>query len=512
MTETLADVALPPHPTRQTGPTLTYGAALLAVAGATLIAVLTDQMAAIPNLALIFVLPVVIIAVAYGWGPALLAAVAGAGAYNFFLIEPRYSFRVGEAANVWSLGLLLAVAAIVSGVAAQARARAVEARSHADQAAALQGLARALMGAADRPTILRLAAETLGRMFQAPAVVGAQEGEALRLEAAPGGALPEADLDAAKWALAAKLSSRAQAYPVENARYDFWPVLSQGVARAVIGLDLTGRDEGRPAAPERLVEIVGGYVSVALERERLAAEVLEGRMRRESERLKADLLAAVSHDLRTPLATIIFTLQSLRRFEGVHDAATKAELLALAETEAERLSALVSGLLDMSRIDAESVMVRAEAAPLADLIAAALLRCQSALNGHRFTVGPVDAGLKVAIDFPLAESALANVLENAGKYSPAGSAINLNTRRDGEAAVIEVLDEGEGFAGPAEAMFAKFARGIEGDGRPPGAGLGLAIARGFIEAQGGSIEAVNRPTGGACLCIRLPLADGGPDV
>lgn len=486
-----ADNAAPPLPLAAR-----YGLALALSAAATLAAVLIDQAVPIPNLSLVFVLPVVVSAAAFGWGPAMAAVATCVLAFNFFLIEPRHTLRIDEPANVWALVLLLTVAAIVSAVAAEARRRAVEARAHADQAAALQGLARALVAADGTAAIFKATAEALHRLFGAPAVVLAMEADELAVVARAGAGEPSpADTEAAGWSLAARLATRAGAYPVEGARYDFWPASPQ----AILGVDLSGR-EGRPADPERLVEIVSGYLAVALERERYASQAADARVRAEGQRLKGDLLAAVSHDLKTPLSTILLTLQGLRKFP---DATSRNELLALAETETGRLAGLVGNLLDMSRLDADAVVIKPAVEPLADLIASAIAR---AAPGAAATNEAADSRIMVMVDYALAETALANVVENAIKYGPAGSTVRVCATVEAGMAVVEVRDQGPGFPDAAEPLFDRFARGVEGDGRPPGTGLGLAIARGFLEAQGGRIEACNAPEGGGLVRLHLPLA------
>jgi len=484
-----------------------YAVSLMMVAAATIIAVGLDQLVTAPNVSLIFVLPVVVAAVSFGWGPAIATAVAGALAYNYFLIPPLYTLRVSDPANVWALALLLIVAAIVSAVAAQSRRRAIEAVAAAEQAEALQALARDLVGAADRTQILRSGAEALWRLFKAPAVVvepsGAEIDEVIQ---AGGGALGEADCEAARWAIASRLPTRGGAYPVEAAVFDFWPVVTQQRAQVALGVAISGRDEGRPEAPEKLVDTVAGFLSVALDREVFARQALETRVQKASEALKANLLAAVSHDLKTPLSTVLFTLQSLKKF-GKRDEAARAELLDLAEKETARLAGLVSNLLDMNRLEAGAVTVRAEPVTAAALVAAALRRAAGPLGGHAVVENVGEAGPMLIVDASLFESALANVLENAAKYSPAGSTIRVRAGVDEGEGWIEVLDEGAGFEGPVEPLFEKFARGVEGDGRPPGTGLGLAIAKGFLEAQGGRIEAgarTDRP--GAYVRLIAPLA------
>jgi two-component system sensor histidine kinase KdpD len=498
-------------PTDRIHPVVGYGLSLALVAAATFTAVVADQVVRTPNLSLIFVLPVVIAAVSFGWGPALAAALAGVVAFNFFLIEPRYTLRVDDPANVWALALLLVTAAIVSAVAAQSRRRADTAWKAVDQAMALQTLARALVAASDRQTIAASVAETLARLFKAPAVVLFGEGDNLALAArAPGGALSAADEEAARWAMASRMPTRGGAYPVEAADYDFWPVLTRQRQQAVLGSRISGGEVGRPAEPERLVEIVGGYLAVALDREAYAAEVLEGRVEVAGERLKTDLLAAVSHDLKTPLSTVLFTLQSLQKFGKVHDAKTRADLLALAEAETARLSAMVGNLLDMSRLEAGAVAVHAAPAQAADLAVEALQQAEAALAGHPVSNEVAAPGEALMVDASLFVTALANVLQNAGKYAPAGTPIRLRSGVDATSGWIEVLDDGPGFPDAIEPLFEKFSRGVAGDGRPPGTGLGLAIARGFLEAQGGRVEAQNRPgRAGALVRLTAPLARVG---
>jgi two-component system sensor histidine kinase KdpD len=332
-----------------------------------------------------------------------------------------------------------------------------------------------------------------------------ESGEQLALAAASGGAqLSPADLSAAGWALGARLPVRGGAYPAGEATFDFWPVASPGRQRAVLGLAISGAEASRPDHPEHQVEQVGAHLGLALDRAAYAAQALEHRVAMESQRLKGDLLAAVSHDLKTPLSTILFTLQSLQRFDGAHDPADRAELLAGAETEAQRLSRMVSGLLDMNRLDAGAVPVQLAPLAPADLAAVALDRAAAALSGRSVLVQvPADAPLLLA-DAALAETALANLLENAGKYAPAGSTVRLRLAGPG---LIEVLDEGPGLGGEALRLLEPFVRGVEGDGRPPGMGLGLALARGFAEAQGGALELADRLEGGAVARLRLPLAE-----
>lgn len=501
----LAPPVRPPRPAAWIG----YAVAMGLVAAATLAGVVVARLVSVPNLSLVFVLPVVIAAVTFGWGPALTAAIAGVVAYNYFLIPPLYTLRVADPANVWALVLLSIAAAIVSAVAARARRRAMEAEAAADQAAALQTLARDLVGASDMNRIVGAGAEALARLLRAPAVILSPGPDRMMLVAQTRDVqLSDADHEAARWALASRLPTRGGAYPVDKAAFDFWPVVTPQRRQFVIGLDISGREEGRPEAPERQVEAVAGYLSLALDREEYARQLLDTRVQKASEQLKANLLAAVSHDLRTPLSTILFTLQSLRKFGARQDEAQRAELLTLAEVETERLSRMVANLLDMNRIEAGAVAVRAQPVGAERLVAEALRRAAPALAGHPVAdeVKPRKAP-RLLVDASLFESALANVLENAGKYAPDGAGVRIRAGSEEGMGWIEVADEGPGFGDRPEQLFEKFTRGVSGDGRPPGAGLGLAIAKGFLEAQGGRLEAGardDRP--GAYVRLIAPLA------
>jgi len=388
----------------------------------------------------------------------------------------------------------------------------MEAWNAADQATALQALARSLVAATGGEGSAQASAQALARLFQAPAVVLLQGETELAVAGQAGvqdagGELSPADREAASWALAARMPTRGGAYPVEASAYDFWPVVTPQRQQAVIGVSISLGEAGRPENPERLVEIVSGYLAVALDREAYAAQALENRVDAASERLKADLLAAVSHDLKTPLSTVLFTLQSLQKFAKTHDAKARGELLALAEKETARLSVMVANLLDMNRLDAGAVVVKAAAAEPAELVAGALRSAALALEGHEVVnETPADAP-PLLVDATLFETALANVLENAAKYAPAGSKIWLRSGARAGSGWIEVVDEGAGFPGAVEPMFEKFSRGVTGDGRPPGTGLGLSIARGFLEAQGGRVEAENLKGGkGARVRLSAPLA------
>ncbi|MFO1018245.1 MAG: DUF4118 domain-containing protein [Hyphomonadaceae bacterium] len=241
-----------------------------------------------------------------------------------------------------------------------------------------------------------------------------------------------------------------------------------------------------------LFVVVGVMVSVIAERARMAEAA---RLDAARERFKAELLAGVSHDLRTPLATIVFTLQSLQKLADDHGAEARAELLDLAEREARRLSELVETLLSASRMEAGQTPVRLEPVSVSEIVSAALAEVS------------VDTVVSVADDLPLvaadsalATRALANVLSNAAKYG-GGALVSISARVDNHNVLVEVGDRGPGLGDEPERLFEKFVRGADTDGRAPGLGLGLALARTFMESQRGALIAANREGGGAVFTL-----------
>jgi K+-sensing histidine kinase KdpD len=249
---------------RRTSTALGYGLSVLLVAAAGLVAFVVDHIASTPNLSLIFVLPVIVAALSFGWGPALISAMLSVAIDDFFFIEPRFTFRVASPSDVWALALLLLVAAIASTVGAQSRGRALAARRAARQAEALHGLAHAVIEAEPTSALLKIAATALSQIFDAPAVVLAEKAGKLRPAAANAGAtLSAADQEAAHWALANDKPTRGETYPFDQAGFDFWPVQTPANHRLVLGVKLVGLSGGRPKDPSRQVELVAAYLAAA---------------------------------------------------------------------------------------------------------------------------------------------------------------------------------------------------------------------------------------------------------
>jgi two-component system sensor histidine kinase KdpD len=245
-----------------------YAVTMMLVALATGGAFLASQLVDAPNVTLVFVLPVVVAASVFGMGPAVAASLLGVAAFDFFFTRPYYSFTIESPSDIWAAVLLLTIAAIVSGVAAQSRAREIAARRSAAQAAALQELAHTVLAARSTSEILQAGAKALYRIFRGPAVVVARHAEAIEVVAREGGAkIGPAELAAAKTALDTQLHVAGRNYPHDNSAFDFWPIRTPTGCNYLLGVDLEASDVGRADDAARLVELLGGYLPVVRRRQ-----------------------------------------------------------------------------------------------------------------------------------------------------------------------------------------------------------------------------------------------------
>ena len=255
----------------------------------------------------------------------------------------------------------------------------------------------------------------------------------------------------------------------------------------------------------RLLDALADQAAVAIERIALAAGIDEARVTGETERMRSALLTSISHDLKTPLAAIIGSITSLRKFWPTFDEPTRDELLGTVQDEAERLTRFVGNVLDMTRLEARGVTPQLHPADVAEMLGIVAGDVRRALPTLRLSV-EAPAGLPAALmDANLFRQVMFNLLDNAAKYAP-GSAVRIVARATAQGVAIEVLDEGPGIPpGDLERIFDKFFRIQVGDRRRAGTGLGLSICKGFVEAMGGTIVAENRSDGRSGALFRVTL-------
>jgi two-component system, OmpR family, sensor histidine kinase KdpD len=465
----------------------------------------------VQSISLVFLMAVLAAAIAWGLLPALVACVLSVMAYNFFFLPPLYTFTIADPENVVALIFFLLVAVIVSNLTAAARRQIVSARLRAKITGELYAFSRKLAGIGTLDDLLWATAYQVSSMLRVHTVLLLPEPEMGRLQVAsaypPEDRLDEADMAAAQWCWEHNHPTGRGSDTLPGGKWLFLPLRTGSGPVGVIGIE---RDLPGPLlTPDerRLLDALNDQAAVAIERVSLVRRLGEERVRAESDRLRAALLTSISHDLRTPLASILGTVSSLRSYADKYDAADRDELLATLESEAERLNRFVGNLLDMTRLESGTIDMKLDLIDVAEIVGAAIERAGNVLARHRVEVAIASDLPMLQLDPILFEQVLFNLLDNAAKYAPAGSRIDLRARQEGDTIAIEVVDEGPGIpTGDLERVFDKFYRVQAQDRRRAGTGLGLAICRGFIEAQGGRIEASNRrDRSGAVLTIRLPV-------
>ncbi|MFH1177463.1 MAG: DUF4118 domain-containing protein [Acidobacteriota bacterium] len=493
-------------------PWLGYGKAVLMVAGAVALSWLLSRLLVEPtNLAMVFLLAVTYTAVRQGAGPAALAALLGVAALDFFFVEPHLTFAVRDTQYLLTFAVMAGVGLLISHLTALLRGQAQEARERERRTAELYALSRKMTRAASTDEVVRHAARHIADLVGARVAVYLAD-SAGRLElravaaqpalAAKGGPDPAPRLGGGEAGVGIFPGPEASPGMLHV------PLL---VGRRPVGV-LTvagGQGDARVASDQHdHLEAIANLVALAIERARLAQAAQEAAVEAEAERLRSSLLASVSHDLRTPLATIAGSAAAL--LESGSDEATRRELAESVHDEALRLNRYVEKLLAMTRLEAGKVRVNREWQPIEDAIGAALARVEREL-GQRQVRLDVPPELPLApFDASLIEQVLVNLLENACRYAGPDAIIEIRAWAEEQGLVVEVADSGAGLEpGSERRVFEKFYRARQ---QGEGAGLGLAICTAIVMAHGGTMWAANRPGGGAAFSFVIPFEGEPPEL
>ena len=487
-----------------------YALATTLVGAAGLIAAAVSHLMPLPNLSMFFIVAVLVVAITRGLSASIYASVLSFLAYNFFFIPPIYTLSVTDGHDLIALFIFLITAVLTSSVASRVRDQAEDARRRAKTVTALYDFSRKLSSTVGFDDLLWAVSFQVASTLQGRVVVLLKAGDdKLDLVSAYP---PEDELEAGAWTAARWAFEKGEAAghdtdTLPTVPWRFMPLTTPNGAVGALGFR---RDEPAPPPdPEalRVLTALADQAAVAIERSRFNLEVSEARVLAETEKLRAALLSSISHDLRTPLATIIGAVSSLKGYGESYSPAVRADLLATVEEEAERLNRFVGNLLDMTRLEAGVLAPSRNWVDLGELISGAVARVRR-MGARRIEVELAPALPLVRVDFVLMEQVLFNLIENATKYAPVAAPINVAARAEGDEIVIEVADEGPGIPeADLERVFDKFYRIKAGDRQAAGTGLGLAICRGIVEAHRGRISAHSPgPSGrGALFTIRLPL-------
>lgn len=465
------------------------------------------------NLSLLFLAAVLASATLAGTRAAMLAALLGFLGFNFFLTDPRHSLAMVEQEQVVTAAIYLLVAVVVGQLAGSARRRLLALRASREQTYQLLTFSRELAAATHREQVEAAGAATLMRWLGCPVVILPAEDGAD--EMTPSCSAPEGtSLDAGARTSVAwsrhhlRPSGKGTEQPMET-DWQVIPLLEQQRLVALVGLALGQRERTPSPDEEGHIDAMLRLLALALERTRLVADLEASRLSEENERLRSALLSSVSHDLRTPLASIIGSASTLRDLGDQLSDADRAELLDGVLSESERLDRYIQNLLDMTRLGQGGLKLERDWISLDDLVTSALRRLSPLLQGLKVKRRwPEDLPL-LHVHPALIEQALVNVVENAARFSPPGGTLSLEAGIESGELWLSVTDQGPGIEPPLrERVFDMFITGGEGDRGRHGSGLGLAICRGMLGAHAGTVVAESGPEGrGTRIVMRLPLPE-----
>ena len=456
------------------------------------------------NIAMLFLLVVVLVAVRLGRGASVVATCVGVACFDFFFVPPRFSFAVTDLQYLITFSVMLAVGLITGHLTAGLRFQAHVAAHRERRSRALYEFARELSGALQTEQIFEITRDFIQRTFRARAILLVPDPDE-RLQApvqAEGGS--HANLGIAQWAFEHAESAGLGTDTLPASPFFYLPLVAPMRTRGVLAIEPEQQRWILIPEQRKQLDTFAALAAIALERVHYI-EVAQGALvSMESERLRNSLLAALSHDLRTPLTLLVGLSESLTRAKPALPAA-QMDMAQGLHGEALRMSALVANLLDMARLESGEVKLRLEWQVLEEAVGTALRLTAASLREHVVTTSIPSAMPLIKFDAVLLERVLCNLLENAAKYTPSGSRIDIGAALHGATVTLTIADNGPGVApGREEEMFEKFTRG-ERESARSGVGLGLAICRAIVEAHGGKIRYARSDLGGAAFVISLPL-------
>jgi two-component system sensor histidine kinase KdpD len=484
--------------------------AIPVVLAAVLSALMRDRVD-LADIAMLFLVAIATASAFLGRGASLLASILSVAIFDFFFVPPFYTFAVRDFRHVFTFVVMLLSGVMISALTDRIRRQTVAARERERGTAALYALTRALAGARDVQAIATAATTQFHDLFECEAVLlVADAGSTAGVEAPAPSALEltDADRTVARWALEHGRPAGRGLETLPGARIISMPLLAEGRAVGVLAVLPVPENRFEDPTQRHLLVTSVAQIALALERAQIADEAQRAQLRADTEEMRSSLLSSVSHDLRTPIGTVLGTATTLLDAGDALPREQRAELVATIRDETARLARLVGNLLEMTRVEGGGLEVRKEWVPLEELVGAVMNRFEVRLGGRDVRID-VPAEVVAHVDPVLFEQVLVNLVENALKHTPTDTPLEISASSDEDEVRLEVADRGPGIpAGSETRIFEKFVRG---DGST-GVGLGLAICRGIVHAHGGTITASSRPGGGAAFRVRLPMDGTAPTL
>jgi two-component system sensor histidine kinase KdpD len=462
-----------------------------------------------------------------------MSAILNVAAFDFFFVPPYFSFAVSDTQYLVTFAVMLAVTLIIGNLTASVRLQARVAGHRERRTASLYAMSRELAAARGTENLAKIAVRHTSEVFDSQVAVLLPDADG-RIAHPRGPSLPNslhgADLSVAQWVFdhGQNAGLGTDTLPGNDAIY--LPLKHTGSSLAETGarkkasaappapalgvLALLPANSRRVLQPEQLhlLETFSGQVALALERAQLADQAQHAEIHAENERMRNSLLSAISHDLRTPLAVIAGSASTLVEGGAALDEPKRKQMAQAIYDQSRQMTQQVNNILDMTRFEIGAPQLNRQWQPLEEIVGAVLNRMQPSLQGREVAVDLQEDLPLVLIDGVLIGQVLANLLENAVKYTPPRSPIEIESWAAGDEITVSVLDRGPGIKpGDEERVFEKFHRGAP-EGAVGGAGLGLTICRAIVESHGGRIWAENRMVGGAMFCFALPLGGTPPTV
>ena len=485
-----------------------YGRSIGLVLAATLIGLPLRPSINPTNLVMPYLVAVIIAAAWLSRAPAILASLLSVIAFDLFFVPPYNTFVVDDAEYLLTFAGLLAVGLVISTLTARAREQEIAARRREKQTAALYELSQKLAIAADLHAIAQTAVNHMQETLGNPAALFLLDEDTnnLMLQAKTIEFQLEKDsLPVASWVFRHKQTAGRHTNTLKGVNATYLPLICSGQGIGVLAVEFSQSESPLTGEQNRLLLSYVNQVALALERARLAAQARQALLLSETEKLQTALLNSISHDLRTPLASITGVLSSLHDDAALLTDTARHELVSTAWEEARRLNRLVGNLLDMTRLESGALKVVCQLSDVEDLVGATLAQMPNRLQGRKLEI-EIPPGLPlISIDFTLMVQVLVNLLDNALKYTPPEAPITIQAKQSDNEVILLVKDRGPGLPEAELAhLFDRFFR-LNTEGIS-GTGLGLSIAKGMVEAHNGRIWAENRNHGGAAFCLALPIA------